>query len=136
MSQAVSVEQETTSSLQATLSQLNLTALPSEIIVYNIQGPFFFAAAETLEHTLSVTYMDPKAIIFRLKGVPFMDITGLQTFQEIIEQFHSRSIDVLLCEANSRVQYKLEKMDIFKWIYKGQAFTTLPEALQAILRIS
>jgi SulP family sulfate permease len=136
MSQAVSVEQETTSSLQATLSQLNLTALPSEIIVYNIQGPFFFAAAETLEHTLSMTHMDPKAIIFRLKEVPFMDITGLQTFQEIIEQFHSRSIDVLLCEANSRVQYKLEKMDIFKWIYKGQAFTTLPEALKAILRIS
>lgn len=71
-----------------------------------------FAAAETLEHTLSMTHMDPKAIIFRLKEVPFMDITGLQTFQEIIEQFHSRSIDVLLCEANSRVQYKLEK-----WIF-------------------
>ncbi|OJW48279.1 MAG: sodium-independent anion transporter [Alphaproteobacteria bacterium 41-28] len=133
MSQSVTVEQETSTSLQEELSQLNMTALPSEIIIYSIQGPFFFAAAETLEYTLAMTHTDPKVLIFRLKGVPFMDVTGLQTFQEIIEQLHSRSIDVLLCEANPRVCHKLKNMEVFQWVYAGRVFTTTTEALQTIL---
>lgn len=134
MSQSVVIEQETTASLQSELTHLNLTVLPSDIIVYSIQGPFFFAAAETLERTLTATHTDPKAIIFCLKGVPFMDFTGLETFQEILEQFHSRGIDIILCEANSRVQHKLQNMDIFKWILEGRIFATTTEALQTILR--
>jgi SulP family sulfate permease len=132
MSQSVTVEQETPTSLQEELSQLNLTTLPSEIIIYSIQGPFFFAAAETLEYTLART-VDPKVFIFRLKGVPFMDVTGLQTFQEIIEQLHNRGIDVLLCEANPSVCHKLKNMDVFQWVYAGRVFATATEALQTIL---
>ncbi|OJW53880.1 MAG: sodium-independent anion transporter [Alphaproteobacteria bacterium 41-28] len=134
MSKAVTVEQETTASLQIELGQLNLTHLPSEIIVYSIQGPFFFAAAETLEHTLSVMHMDPQVIIFRLKNVPFMDITGLQTFQETIEQLHNRCIEIFICEANSRVYYKLANMNIFKWIHEGHIFPTLNMALKTASR--
>ncbi|MBP9692600.1 MAG: STAS domain-containing protein, partial [Alphaproteobacteria bacterium] len=133
MSQSVTVEQETPTSLQEELSQLNLTTLPSEIIIYSIQGPFFFAAAETLEYTLARTHTDPKVFIFRLKGVPFMDVTGLQTFQEIIEQLHNRGIDVLLCEANPSVCHKLKNMDVFQWVYAGRVFATATEALQTIL---
>lgn len=133
MSQSVTVEQETPASLQEELSQLKLTTIPPEIIIYSIQGPFFFAAAETLERTLAVTHTDPKVLIFRLKGVPFMDVTGLQTFQEIIEQLHNRDIDVLLCEANPRVCHKLKNMEIFQWVYGGRVFTTATEALQTIL---
>lgn len=133
MSQSVTIERETPASLQDELNRLNLTAIPSEIIIYSIQGPFFFAAAETLERTLAVTHTDPKALIFRLKGVPFMDVTGLQTFQEIIEQLHNRGIDVLLCEANPRVYHKLKNMEIFQWVYSGRVFTTTIEALQTIL---
>ncbi len=133
MSQSVTVEQETPASLQEELSQLKLTTIPLEIIIYSIQGPFFFAAAETLERTLAVTHTDPKVLIFRLKGVPFMDVTGLQTFQEIIEQLHNRDIDVLLCEANPRVCHKLKNMEIFQWVYGGRVFTTATEALQIIL---
>jgi SulP family sulfate permease len=133
MSQSVTVEQETSTSLQEELSQLNLATLPSEIIIYSIQGPFFFAAAETLEYTLAMIHEDPKVLIFRLKGVPFMDVTGLQTFQEIIEQLHNRGIDVLLCEGNPSVCYKLKNMEVFQRVYAGRVFTTATEALQTIL---
>ena len=134
MSQSVTIEQETQMSLQEELSELNLDILPSEVMIYSIQGPFFFAAAETLERTLSMTHTDPKALIFRLKGVPFMDVTGLQTFQEIIEQLHNRGIDVLLCEANPGVCHKLKNMEIFQWVYEGCVFATTKEALEAVLR--
>ncbi len=134
MSQAVTVEQETTTNFQTELNHLSLNELPSEILIYNIQGPFFFAATETFERTLAAMPIGPKVLIFRLKNVPFMDITGLQTFQEIIEQLHNRGIDVLICEANSRVHRKLGNMDIFKWIHQRRIFPTLAMALETILR--
>ncbi|HUX78293.1 MAG TPA: SulP family inorganic anion transporter [Alphaproteobacteria bacterium] len=134
MSQSVIVEQETPASIEDELSKLNLTAIPSDVMIYSIQGPFFFAAAETLERTLDMTHTDPKALIFRLKGVPFMDVTGLQTFQEIIEQLHNRGIEVLLCEANPGLCRKLKNMEIFQWVYAGRVFPTTAEALQAILK--
>lgn len=133
MSQSVTIEQESPENLQEELRELNLKTLPPEIVVYSIQGPFFFAAAETLERTLSETHLDPKVFIFRLSTVPFMDITGLQTFQEIIEQLKKRGIEVLLCEANPAVSHKLQKMGIFQQIYDGHVFSTMVEALQAIL---
>jgi SulP family sulfate permease len=72
-------------------------------------------------------------IIFRLKDVPFMDVTGLQSFQEIIEQLQGRNINVLVCEASPRVLYKLERMNILSQLYKGQVFPTLITALEMSL---
>jgi len=132
MSQAVTIEQETTPHLQDELRQANLGALPTDVIIYNIQGPFFFGAAETLEHALATTHTDPKYLIFRLKNVPFMDITGLQTFQEVIEQLHRRHVSVILCEANPRVSRKLERLGILKYIHEGCIFPTLPLALSHV----
>lgn len=133
MSQCVTIDQETSETMKRDLKKLNLTNLPPEIIIYSIQGPFFFAAAETLERTLSATHTDPKVIIFRLKGVPFMDMTGLQAFRETIEQFHKRGLHIMICEANPRIGLKLEKMGFLEWVVDGRLFSSAREALEVIL---
>lgn len=124
MSQSVSVELNNNNDLQLLLSKHNIT-LPSDTLVYTLQGPFFFGAAGTFEHTLSATYTDPQNIIFRLKYVPFMDLTGLQTFREIIENFRKRQVKVYLCEANPKVVKKLHKMDILKWVEGQKVYNNL-----------
>ena len=50
----------------------------------------------------------PQTLIIRLDRVPFMDITGIQTLQEVIGKLRKRGVLVLLCEANSRVYTKLQ----------------------------
>jgi len=104
--------------------------LPKDTIVYAIQGPFFFGVAEKMEHTFAVTHADPKNIIFRLKDVPFMDITGLQTFSEVIEQFHNRGVTVYLCEANPNVARKIVSIDIARWINTNRIFDTFVEVIK------
>lgn len=61
---------------------------------------------------MSVTNTDPSVIIFRLKNVPFIDITGLTTLCELIEKFHHRGIKVHICEANREVRRKLIRVNI------------------------
>jgi len=88
--------------------------LPSDIIVYSIDGPFFFGAVESLEHALGDTRTDPRCIIIRLGRVPFMDATGLQALTEAIHNLERRRIRVALCEATPRVLRKLVHAEIVK----------------------
>lgn len=133
MNQAVTIEQEPHSILNDEMG--SPLTLPHDVVIYSIQGPFFFGAAEKIEHALAVTHLDPKVIIFRLKNVPFMDMTGLQTFREIIEAFHHRNVLIYLCEANINVHKKLDKLNINRWIGKNQIFETLAELIQYLQEI-
>lgn len=130
MSQFVTIEKQDHEILNGELAKG--LSLPKETIVYAIQGPFFFGVAEKIEHAFAVTHSDPKNIIFRLKNVPFMDITGLQTFSEVIEEFHKRGVIVYICEANPKVTRKLEKMGILRWVSGSRIFDTLAEIIKKL----
>lgn len=132
MHQSVIIEQQKPEVLQAELSANGIPVLPKDMMVYTIQGPFFFGVAEKIEHALIATHMDPKVIIFRLKDVPFMDMTGLETFNELIEHYHKRGVEVYLCEANPNVERKLANVGILHWIAENRVFSNFAEILKLI----
>jgi len=129
MSQLVTIEKQDHEVLDNEFKEKGLT-LPKETVIYSIQGPFFFGVAEKIERAFAITHSDPKIIIFRLKDVPFMDMTGLQTFHEIIQEFHKRKVLVYLCEANYRVKQKLTNIGIQTWICGGRIFDTISETIR------
>lgn len=86
------------------------------LLVYSIQGPLFFGVAEKIEHVFETANTIPKAVIFRLKEVPFMDITGIETLREIIQRFHKKGSKIYVCEANVRVNKKLMGLGLAKWL--------------------
>ena len=129
MSQAVTIEEELPDAIREELNGSDFV-LPSEVMIYSIQGPFFFGAAEKIEQTLAVIHSDPQIIVFRLKNVPFMDMTGLQTFYEIIKAFHQRGVHVYLCEANKTVRKKLDKLNIHLLIENGGVFENLSDLIE------
>lgn len=130
MNQSVMIEQQNNEDLQDDLSTKNLPELPHDTIVYTIQGPFFFGAAEKIEHTLATIHTDPKIIIFRLKDVPFMDMTGLETFNELIDQYHKRGVAVYLCEANTNVARKIANIGILNGVVENRIFSNIMEVLK------
>lgn len=131
MNQSVAIEQQTEDALKNELTAGGIPALPADTLVYTLQGPFFFGAAEKIERVLAATHTDPKIIIFRLKSVPFIDMTGLETFHELIEQYHKRDVQVYICEANARVSQKLKSIGILRLIGEKYLFNTLFELLQS-----
>lgn len=88
--------------------------LPPDLLVYSIEGPFFFGAVESLERALQQTHTDPRCIVIRLRRVPFMDITGIQTLEEAIGNLQKRGVRAVLCEANPRVLRKLVRAGLVK----------------------
>ena len=100
-------------------------------MVYSVEGPFFFGAAEIFERTLAVTHTDPKILIIRLRWVPLIDITGLQTLEEIIIDMQKRGIRVILSGAKPSVETKLRKAGILTLLGKHNVFKDYSQALAA-----
>lgn len=133
MHQSIIIEQQKSDAVLPELMISGIPILPEGVMVYSIQGPFFFGVAEKIEHALSATNEDPKIIIFRLKDVPFMDMTGLETFKELIEHYYKRGVEIYLCEANSKVSRKLANMEILNWVSENKVFHHFSGALDFII---
>ena len=66
-----------------------LNELPPGVHAYSVDGPFFFGAVENFQKALVGAREALRVLIISLKRVPFMDITGLQTLEEIIKNITS-----------------------------------------------
>jgi SulP family sulfate permease len=105
-------------------------ALPSGTLVYRIDGPFFFGAAEKFEHALETIQSPTKQVVqvvLRLGQVPFIDATGLQTLSEIAANFHENGIRLVLCEVRPNVFEKLKRADILDTVGANNVFVTLAD---------
>ena len=111
--------------LKAELQQAGMSELPANVVVFEIAGPMFFGAVENFRRALLEMRPPPVTLIVRLDRVPFMDITGIQTLEEVIGKLRKRGVRVLLCEANERVYGKLQTAGVLDDSYH----TTLHEAL-------
>ncbi|MBN2247681.1 MAG: STAS domain-containing protein [Coriobacteriia bacterium] len=83
-----------------------------DVLVFTIDGPFFFGAVDQFEAALLHTNTEPRAVVVSLENVPFIDLTALASLQETIEQLHKHEILVALCCANTAVASRLAKADI------------------------
>jgi SulP family sulfate permease len=131
MTTSVEVRQASEQELLQEFSHQGFTTLPPGVLVYAVDGPFFFGAVESLERSLIGTHTDPHVLIIRLRWVPFIDITGLQTLEDVILDLHRRGVQVMLTGANEKVRGKLEKAGILALIGGRNHFDHLPQALTA-----
>lgn len=90
-----------------------LKAIPRNILIYEINGPLFFGAAQKFSDTLKNIIGDQHNIlILRMRNVPMIDATGLQRLREIILFMQSRKVQVVLSGVNESIRAQLSKMDI------------------------
>jgi SulP family sulfate permease len=115
--------------LKAELLQVGVSELPANVLVFEIAGPMFFGAVENFRRAFLEMRPPPATLIIRLERVPFMDITGIETLEEVAGKLRKRGVRVLLCEANERVYGKLKTAGVVD----GSYHATLHEALGQVL---
>ena len=132
MSDAVETLPVDETELHTELARHGIQHLPPDLLVYEIAGPMFFGAVENFERALVQTQADPKTLIIRLRRVPFMDITGIQVLEEVMQKLRLRGIRVMLCEANERVLAKLQRAGV---INEGSAEDYVDHLMEAIKKV-
>lgn len=67
-----------------------------DVVVYRINGPFFFGATEKFSSTLSRLGQTPKRFVLDLAGVPFIDSTGSTALRSFVDAARRRQVAVEL----------------------------------------
>jgi SulP family sulfate permease len=106
--------------------------LPPGALVYSIDGPFFFGAAEKLERTLETIQSHTDTLILRMGRVPFVDATGIQALADLIKDCQKKKTRVMLVELRSNVLEKLIRGDVITSVGKENLFNDLDECLDAL----
>ena len=89
-----------------------LQELPESVMLYAINGPLFFAAAEKALSTLRRFTPDLQLVIIDLRAVPMLDMTALAALSGVIDDYHTQGIGIIFMGASSRVRRKMRRAGI------------------------
>jgi sulfate permease, SulP family len=104
-------------------------AIPKGIEVFEIDGPFFFGAAETFKDTLARISGKPKVLILRMRRVPSIDATGIHTLSDVVRRSRRDGTLVLLSGVQAQPLAALRKSALFEEIGEEHVCGQFEEAL-------
>lgn len=75
---------------------LQLKEVPAHTLVFELNGPLFFGAADKLLYIQNEIKKDTKVVILRMRSVPAVDVTALNTLKKIQAIFEKKGITLIL----------------------------------------
>ncbi len=109
--------------------------IPSEIEVFEINGPFFFGASEKFSNAMRIVNKIPKVLIIRMRNVPAMDATGFHALENVCADSAKNGITVLLSGVQKQPMEVLRKTGFIKNFEKNKIFPNIDKALARASKI-
>ena len=104
-------------------------SVPDGVEVFEINGPFFFGAAEQFKDTLNQVAKKPKVVVIRMRDVPAIDATGLHALQELARRYRKDGTLLLLSDVHAQPMFALVRSDILPEIGEENLFGNIDDAL-------
>ncbi len=106
---------------------IDLRAVPENVRVYEISGPMFFGAADKI---LSISLDESiDCIILRMRAVPAIDSTAMNSLEELYRKCQKKNIRVLLSHVNAQPLAAMKKSGLFGMVGEDNFCTHIDEAL-------
>jgi len=72
--------------------------IPRGVDVYEVNGPFFFGAADKIKDVLTGIARPPKVFILRMRNVPAIDATGMHALEQMAKKCRHQGTTLILTE--------------------------------------
>lgn len=104
-------------------------SVPEGVEVYEINGPFFFGAASTFKDAMRVMEVPPKVRIIRMRNVPAIDATGLQTLKEFYNESKKQGTTIVLSGVHTQPLFAMTQAGIFDLFGEKNILGNIDDAL-------
>lgn len=91
------------------------TRLPAGVEVYEVNGPFFFGAADKVKDVMREIAKPPAVLILRMRNVPAIDATGMHALEQMAKKCRAQGTRMILSEVRSqplRALVRAHKVDV------------------------
>ncbi|MCI8547224.1 MAG: STAS domain-containing protein, partial [Clostridia bacterium] len=107
--------------------QGRLKAVPAHVMVYEFTGPLFFGAADKIPHMERNTGRN--VLILRMRSVPAMDITAMNSLRRLYEECQSKDIRVLFSHVNEQPMSVFRKSGLYDLVGEESFVPNIDAAL-------
>jgi MFS superfamily sulfate permease-like transporter len=112
----------------------DLVEIPADTLVYTFKGQLAYVNGQSHLQRFETGFKKPfKNIIFRFRGVYFIDLDGIEIFDEIVEHLLADGKKVLVSGVSPIIEPLLETSKVYKELKaKNLAFEKGSDALKAL----
>lgn len=104
-------------------------AVPEGVEVFEINGPFFFGAAETFKDTLGQVAGRPKVLVIRMRNVPSIDSTAMHALKDVVHRTRKDGTVVLLSDVHTQPLMAIGRSSVMDEIGEENVFGNIDDAL-------
>ena len=106
-----------------------LRSLPPDTEVYEINGPFFFGAAESFKETMRIVGVAPRVMILRMRNVPAIDATGLNLIHELHAGSQRDGTHLILSDVHAQPLVAIMTSDLWEELGEENVLGNLDAAI-------
>jgi len=103
--------------------------IPKYVLIYEVNGPFFFGAASKFKEAARVIEDRVKVFIMRLRNVPAIDSTGISTIEDFYEDCQKNKITLVLSGIHAQPLFAAEKAGLLEKIGIDNCCGNIDDAL-------
>jgi SulP family sulfate permease len=103
--------------------------IPPGVEVYEIDGPFFFGAAEKFKETMGSIERPPAVLILRMRKVGLLDATGIALIKELVKKGKRDGTTLILSGVHSQPMVAMTRSDLLDVIGESNFVGDIGEAL-------
>jgi SulP family sulfate permease len=103
--------------------------LPRGVMLYEVNGPLFFGAAESAMDAFKAIGTRPKALILYLGAVPAMDVTGLVALESALLRLKQQNVFCIIANPRPQPLSVLQKAGVHDQPGRLSIVPTLDEAV-------
>ena len=86
--------------------------IPKGVEIFEINGPFFFGAADKFQTTIRGMKRRPKVLILRMRFVSAIDATGLHALEDLLSTSKKDGVAVIFCGVHAQALKTLKEAGI------------------------
>ncbi len=86
--------------------------IPKGVEIFEINGPFFFGAADKFQTTIRGMKRRPKVLILRMRFVSAMDATGLHALEDLLSTSKKDGVEVIFCGVHAQALKTIKEAGI------------------------
>ena len=103
--------------------------VPPGVEVFEIDGPFFFGAAEKFKEVFGQIARQPKVLVIRMRHVPAVDSSGLHVLEEVVRRARKDGTLVVLAEVHAQPMIALGNSRLLDELGEENVFGNIDDAL-------
>ena len=108
--------------------RLALKKVPQHTVVYEVNGPLFFGAADKI--LTIVVNKDTNALILRMRSVGAIDATAMNNLQALLKQCKEKNVELILSHVNEQPLSVMKKSGFYDMVGEANFCAHIDDALK------